>query len=179
MVRHVTKQQQNKVLTFDKQVCFLGFPCGSAGKESACSAGDLCLIPGLGRSPGEGKGYLLQYSGLENNMDYIVHGVAKSWTWLSDLHFQFFPGRGRFWAEGCGVVWVLACGLWPSSSPHAGLLGAQRSSVWPQQRNIIVRNDAIRALWAWPPSGWFSPLGFWYPFFLGTLSFRRVLFYFF
>ena len=45
---------------------FLGFPGGSAGKESACSEGDQGLIPGLGRSPGEGKGYLLQYSGLEN-----------------------------------------------------------------------------------------------------------------
>ena len=49
---------------------FLGFPCGSAGKESACNAGDLGLIPGLGDSPGEGKGHLLQYSGLENSMDY-------------------------------------------------------------------------------------------------------------
>ena len=48
---------------------FLGSPCGSAGKESACNAGDLGLIPGLGRSPGEGKGYPLQYSGLENSMD--------------------------------------------------------------------------------------------------------------
>ena len=52
-------------------------PCGSAGKESACNEGDLGLIPGLGRSPGEGKGYTLQYSGLENSMDYRVHGVAK------------------------------------------------------------------------------------------------------
>ena len=50
------------------------------GKESACSAGDLALIPELGRSLGEGKGYPLQYSGLENSMDCIVHGVAKSWT---------------------------------------------------------------------------------------------------
>ena len=48
---------------------FLGSPCGSAGKESACNAGDLGLIPGLGRSPREGKGYPLQYSGLENSMD--------------------------------------------------------------------------------------------------------------
>ena len=48
---------------------FLGFPCGSAGKESACSARDLGSIPGLGRSSGEGKGYRLQYSGLENSMD--------------------------------------------------------------------------------------------------------------
>ena len=65
----------------------VGFPCGSAGKESACNVGDLGLIPGLGRSPGEGKGYPLQYSGLENSMDCIVHGVAKSWTELSDFHF--------------------------------------------------------------------------------------------
>ena len=59
---------------------FLGFPCGLAGKEYACNAGDLGSIPGLGRTPGEEKGYQLQYSGLENSMDCIVHGVAKSWT---------------------------------------------------------------------------------------------------
>ena len=62
------------------------FPCGSAGKESACNEGDRSLIPGLGRSPGEGKGYPLQYSGLGNSMDCIVHGVAKSWTHLSNFH---------------------------------------------------------------------------------------------
>ena len=56
------------------------FPGGSAGKESACNAEDLGSIPGLGRSAGEGKGYSLQYSCLENSMDYIVHGVAKSRT---------------------------------------------------------------------------------------------------
>ena len=65
----------------------MGFPCGSAGKESTCSTGDLGLIPGLGRSPGEGKGYPLQYSDLENSMDCIVHGVTKSRTQLSDFHF--------------------------------------------------------------------------------------------
>ena len=64
-----------------------GFPCGSAGKESACNAGNLASIPGLGGSPVEGKGYPLQYSGLENSMDCIVHGVAKSQTPLSDFHF--------------------------------------------------------------------------------------------
>ena len=68
---------------------FLGFPCGSADKESACNAGDLGSIPVLGRSPGEGKGFPLQYSGLENSMNYIVHGVAKSRTGLSDFHFPF------------------------------------------------------------------------------------------
>ena len=56
-----------------------GFPGGSTGKESACNAGDLGSIPGLGRS-GEGNGYPLQYSGLEKSMNCIVHGVAKSWT---------------------------------------------------------------------------------------------------
>ena len=65
----------------------LGFPGGSAGKEFACNAGDLGLIPRLGRSPGEGKGYLIQYSGLENSMDSIVHRFAKSRTRLSDFHF--------------------------------------------------------------------------------------------
>ena len=67
---------------------FLGFPCGSAGKESAGNAGDLGSIPGLGRYPGEGKGYPFLYSGLENSMDCIVHGVTKSQTQLSDFHFQ-------------------------------------------------------------------------------------------
>ena len=47
----------------------MGFPCGSAGEESACNTGDLGLIPGSGRSPGEGNGYQLQYSGLQNSMD--------------------------------------------------------------------------------------------------------------
>ena len=56
----------------------------SVGKESACNAGDLDLIPGLGRSPGEGKGYPLHYSDLEKSMDCIVHGVTKSWRQLSD-----------------------------------------------------------------------------------------------
>ena len=63
-----------------------GFPGDSAGKESTCNAGDLGLIPGLGRSPGEGNGYPLQYSGLENPMDHTVHGVANSWTQPSHFH---------------------------------------------------------------------------------------------
>ena len=71
---------------------FKGFCSGSDGKESACNVGDLGLIPGLGRSPGEGNSYPFQYSGLENSMDRgawqaIVHGVTKSQTRLSDIHF--------------------------------------------------------------------------------------------
>ena len=61
---------------------------GSAG-EYACNAGDLGSIPGLGRSLGEGNSYPLQYSGLENSMDYIVHGVTKCGTQLSNSHFTF------------------------------------------------------------------------------------------
>ena len=65
----------------------MGFPCGSAGKEFACNAGDLDSVTGFGRSPAEGKDYPLQYSCLENSMDCIVHGVTKSQTRLSDFHF--------------------------------------------------------------------------------------------
>ena len=67
----------------------LGFPCGSGSKESAHNEGDLGSIPGLGRSPGEGQGFPLQYSGLENSTGCIVHGVAKSWTQLCNFHFHF------------------------------------------------------------------------------------------
>ena len=56
------------------------FPGGLAGKESARNAGDLGLTPGLGRSPGGGKGYPLQYSGLENSVDFTLHGVSESDT---------------------------------------------------------------------------------------------------
>ena len=65
-----------------------GFPCGSAGKESASNVGDLDLIPGLGRSPGEGKGYPLQHSGLKHTIDCVVHGVAKS-DMTERLSFHF------------------------------------------------------------------------------------------
>ena len=68
---------------------FLGFPCGSAHKESVRNARDLGPIPGLERSPGEGIHYPLQYSGLESSMDCIARGVTKSWTQLSYFHFHF------------------------------------------------------------------------------------------
>ena len=82
------QQQKQPGSQFQRDFRLKGLPCGSAGKESACNAGDLGSISGLGRSPGEGKGYPLQYSGLENSMDCVVHGVAKSQTRLSDLHFH-------------------------------------------------------------------------------------------
>ena len=73
----------------------MDFPGGSAGKESVCNAGDLGSIPGLGRCPAEGKGYLLQYPGLENSMDCIVYGVTKSWTRLSSFDFHLIDGLPR------------------------------------------------------------------------------------
>ena len=70
----------------DDYYSYTGFPGGPDSKES-CSAGDLGSIPGLGRSPGEGHGYTLQYSGLENSVNCVVHGVTKSRTRLRDFHF--------------------------------------------------------------------------------------------
>ena len=75
-------------------IAYMGFPCGSSGKESACNAGDLVSIPGLERYPGEGKGYPLQYFGLENSMDCIGHRVTKSWTeWLSLSLSMVYMGK--------------------------------------------------------------------------------------
>ena len=82
----------------------MGFPHSSVGKESAPNAEDLGLIPGLGRSPGEGKGYPLQYSALENSMDFIVQGVVKSWTRLSKLSLSLpMDGIQEVWGAGPGI----------------------------------------------------------------------------
>ena len=74
-----------------------GFPGGSAGIESTCNAGDLGSITGLGRSPGEGTGYPLQYPGLENSRGCIIHGVPKSQTRLGDFHFVY-----------CRTLWLIS-----------------------------------------------------------------------
>ena len=94
----------------------MGFPHSSVGRESTCNVVDLGLIPGLGRSPGEGKGYPLQYSGLENPMDFIVHGVAKSHTRLSNFHFLFLSlswtrNSSPSWSEACLLVSGFPCCL--------------------------------------------------------------------
>ena len=70
----------------------MSVPDSSVGKESACNAGHLGSIPGSRRSAGEGVGYPLQHSGLENSVDCIGHGVTKSRTGLSDFHFTHFTG---------------------------------------------------------------------------------------
>ena len=91
-------------------------PDGSVGEEPACSADDPGSIPGLGGSPREGKGYPPQYRGLEKSVDYTVHGVAKSWTQLSDFHFTmrlllvssalvyFFAPSSRSWVLPEGLM---------------------------------------------------------------------------
>ena len=85
----------------------MGFPDSSAGKESTCNVENLGSIPGLGRFPEEGKGYTLQYSGLENSTDCVVHGVAKSWTQLSDFHCVSFLAWEIPWTEEPGRLYSL------------------------------------------------------------------------
>ena len=85
---------------------FLGFSCGSAGKEPTCSAGDLGSVPRLGRSHGEGKGYPLQCSGLENSMDCIVHEVPKSSrTQLSNFHLHFWTSLVAQTVKNLPATW--------------------------------------------------------------------------
>ena len=81
--------QEDLLEKFYPLLVFFGFPGGSAGKESACNVEDLGSVPGLGTSPGEGKGYPLQYSDLENSMDCVVHGVTKNRTQLSNFHYYY------------------------------------------------------------------------------------------
>ena len=90
-----------------------GFSSGSDGKESTCNAGNLASIPGLGRSPGKGNSYSLQYSGLENSMDSRVHGVTKSQAQLSNFDLRGFPGSSVGKESACNAGD-------PSSIPGSG-----------------------------------------------------------
>ena len=85
---------------------FLGLPCDSAGQESTCNVGDVCSIPGLRRSPGDVKGYPLQYSGLENSMNCMVHGITKSRTQPSNFHFHFKKKLNQDHVLGSGRVGI-------------------------------------------------------------------------
>ena len=86
LVKNLPEMQEIRFNSWDKKFPWSreGFRGDSVSKESTCNVGDLGSTPGLGRSPGKGKNYPLQYSGLENSMDCVVHSVAKSWTRLSD-----------------------------------------------------------------------------------------------
>ena len=103
-----------------------------------CNAGDLGLIPGLGRSPGEGKGYQLQYSGLENSMDCIVYGVRKSQTRLSDFHFQ--PSQSR-WDSLQSILWMYLSWL-------IGIYTLEKlASVWnPSASPLLGRSHVIAGI---------------------------------
>ena len=131
------------------------------GKESACNAGDLGSTSGLGRSPGEGKGYPLQYSGLENSMGCIVHGVAKSGTWLSDFHFHFIflvsvlhhlRSVPSYWCDvlECGrvrarVFWW--AGTISASAPvlaNSLPVGAESPATWKVGRPLPLRKPKVK-----------------------------------
>ena len=120
------------ILFLGFSVYTMGYPCDSAEKESTCNAGDLGLIPGLGRSPGEGKGYPLWYSDLENSMDYTVHGVAKIFManrWRNSgnsdrlyiFAFYGFPGGSDGKASACSagdLGSILGLGRFPGDLWH-------------------------------------------------------------
>ena len=113
--------------TFDNYLYIkMGFPV-STGKEYACNEGNLDLVPGLGRFPREGKGYPLQYFGLENSIDYVAHGVAKSWPQLSNFHFPSKHKKKKFIGNGflneirCIQEWIL---------PSAIMIRVQHQFLW-------------------------------------------------
>ena len=115
---------------------FLGFPCGLAGKESACNAGALGSIPGLGKSPGEGRGYPLQDPGLENSMDCIIHGVPKS---------------GHDWVTF--TLTAQLCTQWPryrTSTPENFSVLISNCSQWPRYRTSTRENFSVLISNCWP-----------------------------
>ena len=99
-VRFFTTEPPGKLLLMIVLLCnsvIVCFPDSSVGKQSTCKAGDPRSIPRLGRSTGDGKGYPLQYSGLENSMDCIAHKVTKNLTQLSNFHFHCNKVQSANW----------------------------------------------------------------------------------
>ena len=119
----------------------MGFPGGLAGKESACNAGDLGSIPGLGRPRGEGKGYPLQYSGLENSMDYIVHGVTKNWTQLS---LSYKSGGDRIQSIARIHVFVWTCAFSSFEIKKSGITGPEDRQMANKHMKICSMLLVIR-----------------------------------
>ena len=131
-------------LSFLHCIFLLGFPCGSAGKESSCNAGDLGSIPGLGRSPGEGKGgYPLQYSGLDNSMDcslpgFSVHRIfqARVLEWVA-ISFSRGSSQPRNWTQVSRIA-GRHIALW-------ACLGYDNLKYW----KIIKYELAFQSVWSW------------------------------
>ena len=143
------------------RVTELDFPDSSVGKESACNAGDSGSIPRSGRSAGKGIGYPFQYSGLENSMGCTVHGIAKSWTWLSEFHFHFiwgFPHSSVGKESACNAGdsgWIP--GLGKSAGGGVGY-PLQEAHSWASLVAQLVTNlPAMQETWVLS-LGWEVPL---------------------
>ena len=119
-------------------LCLNNFPDSSVGTKSACNAGDPSSIPGLGRSAGEGKGYLLQYSGLENSMDCIAHGVTKGWTWLGDFHFQLLNKSMSQILTGVGALFLSQSGS-PTTGPGPGKRATGIFRMYPNHPAALLK----------------------------------------
>ena len=113
----------------------MDFTSGSVVKNLPANAGDLGSIPGLGRFPGEGRGYPLQYSGLENSRDYTVYGVAKSRTWLSNFHFHFH-------------LYFLDCPVHLTPT-HINFVKLYIMKIFAREKNIINPQVPIFQLQQW------------------------------
>ena len=131
------------------------FSCDSAGKESTCNEGDLSVIPGLRRSLEEWKGYLLQYSGLENSMDCVVHRVAKRWTQLSNFHFHYTPmgGRGlegvQLWVHWAHSLLLSRCCVWMNvTGLHRGLT-LLAPALGTMQAMAVLFTPLQNLSWGW------------------------------
>ena len=129
---------------------YWGFPGGSEVKASACNAGDLGSIPGLGRSPGEGNGNPLQYSCLENPMDggawwAIVHGVAKSRTRLSDFTFDEYIYQIRSGAQSCPALRHIYSNELEESvlTPFEKQTTLKDLAWWPQTLPVSCRRTRV------------------------------------
>ena len=134
----------------------LGFPGGSAGKESACNAGDLGLIPGLGGSPGEGNGHPLQYSGLENSIDYSMR--SQSQTRLSSFHFDCHFQREQYvkclWRYKCAFPQCSVMGLtnfkdkWQASPclPWNSLADLECPRSWMRPKETVIQQNYLMRL---------------------------------
>ena len=124
----------------------LGFPCGSASKESTCNVEDLGSIPGLGRPPGEGKNYPFQYSGLENPMDCIVHEVTMSQTWLSNFHFL------NWWDESTALC---PPGTWKQAFHGLTSMSIENNTQELDQSDLIAKSSPS---WHWLCLVFISPV---------------------